>query len=81
MALSESKPLLEGIRIADLSTVIFGPYCTQFLADMDADVMKIEHGIGDAARYADQSPGLNGMSAAYLSLNRNKRGVYWGSEV
>ena len=65
---------LDGVRIADFSHVIAGPYCTMILADLGADVVKIEPPRGDAAR-AYNSPDLGGDSTVFLSYNRNKRSV------
>ncbi len=65
---------LEGIRIADFSHVIAGPYCTMILADMGARVIKIEPPQGDAAR-GYSSPDLGGDSTVFLSYNRNKESV------
>ena len=64
---------LDGIRIIDLSRVVSGPFCTMTLADMGADVIKIEEpGIGDESR-AFGPPFLGGESPYFLSINRNKR--------
>ena len=64
------KPL-EGVKILDLTRVLAGPYCTMMLADMGADVVKIERpGAGDDTR-AYGPPFLNGESAYFLSINRN----------
>ncbi|MDP3736244.1 MAG: CoA transferase [Hyphomonadaceae bacterium] len=65
---------LAGIKILDLSTVVLGPYATQLLGDMGADVIKVENGAGDIMRHAGPSP-APGMGAIYMGLNRNKRSI------
>jgi crotonobetainyl-CoA:carnitine CoA-transferase CaiB-like acyl-CoA transferase len=66
---------LDGIRVLDLSRFIFGPFCTQMLADMGAEVIKIEPiGTGDPARKAG-IVSVNGVSASFLARNRNKRSL------
>ncbi|MBC7379016.1 MAG: CoA transferase [Burkholderiaceae bacterium] len=67
--------LLEGVRVLDLTTSIAGPYCTLLLADLGAQVVKIERpGRGDDAR-AWGPPFLDGESLWFLSVNRNKHSV------
>lgn len=70
-----TKQPLAGIRVIDLTRVMTGPYCTMMLGDMGADVIKIEQpGIGDDTR-AWGPPFIEGESAYYLSVNRNKRSI------
>ncbi len=65
---------LAGVRIVDLSAVIFGPYCTPILADYGADVIKVEPPEGDTTRWT--GPKLeDGRAAIFLGANRNKRSV------
>lgn len=65
---------LAGIKILDLTRVLAGPVCTMMLADMGAEVIKIEvPGKGDDSRAF--SPFQNGESAYFINLNRNKRGI------
>lgn len=66
---------LEGITVLDLTRVLSGPYCTMLLADMGARVIKIEQpGKGDDTR-AWGPPFVNGESAYFMSINRNKQSV------
>ena len=64
--------MLDGIRVLDLSRVIAGPYCATLMADLGADVIKVERpGRGDDLRAWRG----NGMSATFAAINRNKRGI------
>jgi crotonobetainyl-CoA:carnitine CoA-transferase CaiB-like acyl-CoA transferase len=71
---------LSGLRVIDLSTVLAGPYCTMVLADLGADVVKIEPPEGDATRgwgppwVGDAAAGTR-TAAYYLAVNRNKRSL------
>lgn len=72
---SQRRGPLHGIRVIDFSRVLAGPYCTMLLADMGAEVIKIEQpGNGDDTR-AWGPPYLGGQSGYYLAVNRNKRGI------
>ncbi|MGH7369691.1 MAG: CaiB/BaiF CoA transferase family protein [Candidatus Methylomirabilaceae bacterium] len=65
---------LDGIRVVDLSRVLAGPYCSMILADLGAEVVKVEElPRGDEARQV--GPFVNGVSAYFVSLNRGKKSV------
>ncbi|MCE2465157.1 MAG: CoA transferase [Dehalococcoidia bacterium] len=73
MTLGTSLPL-EGVRVLDCTQVLAGPFCSQLLADMGADVIKVERPDGgDETRKGP--PYINGRSASFLAVNRNKRGL------
>ncbi|MEG1780182.1 MAG: CoA transferase [Clostridium sp.] len=68
------KGLLDGVKVLDLTRVLAGPYCGMMLADMGAEVIKIEvPGKGDDSRR--NAPIVNGESAYFMNLNRNKKGI------
>ena len=68
--------ILSGIRIIDLTTVIFGPYATQMLADLGAEVIKVETpGIGDVSRYLGSGVPDPTMGSIHLTVNRGKRSI------
>ncbi len=73
---SASRPLpLEGCRVLELAQLIAGPVCGMYLADMGAEVIKVEEpGTGDASRSVYQVL-INGEGPLYLTVNRNKRGI------
>src|SRR5881398_557866 len=66
---------LKGIKVVELAQIMAGPTCGMLLADMGADVIKVEKlpGGDDTRSYGE--PSINGESAAFMILNRNKRGI------
>jgi crotonobetainyl-CoA:carnitine CoA-transferase CaiB-like acyl-CoA transferase len=66
---------LAGMRVLELTQIMSGPTCGQLLADMGADVIKVEKlpGGDDARAYRD--PQVGGVSAPFMMMNRNKRGI------
>src|SRR5262245_27892850 len=74
MSDSKNGPLA-GIRVLDLTRVLAGPYCTMFLGDLGAEVVKVEQpGVGDDTR-GWGPPFAGGESAYFLSVNRNKKSI------
>ncbi|MCO5151605.1 MULTISPECIES: CaiB/BaiF CoA transferase family protein [unclassified Shinella] len=82
MSSSQTAGSLAGLRVLDLSRILAGPTCTQLLADLGADVIKVERpGAGDDTRSWGPPfvPGADGedsdLSAYFLAANRNKRSI------
>jgi crotonobetainyl-CoA:carnitine CoA-transferase CaiB-like acyl-CoA transferase len=71
-----SKPAaLAGIRVLDLSRILAGPWCTMTLADLGAEVWKIENPVGGDDTRHWMPPEKSGVSTYYLGANRNKKSV------
>src|SRR5215211_7284461 len=66
---------LAGLKVIDLTHVMAGPTCTMMLADMGADVIKIERNPGGDDTRRSVPPKIRGESAAFMMMNRNKRGI------
>ncbi|HEY4669321.1 MAG TPA: CaiB/BaiF CoA-transferase family protein [Tepidiformaceae bacterium] len=69
---------LTGIRIVDLTQALAGPFCTMLLADLGADVIKVEPPVGDMSRYSypfHSEDTERAFGAYFGSINRNKRGI------
>src|SRR5436853_7558312 len=66
---------LDGLLVVDFTRVVAGPACTQTLADFGAEVIKIENPDGGDDTRSYEHADLAGESAAFVSLNRNKRGI------
>jgi crotonobetainyl-CoA:carnitine CoA-transferase CaiB-like acyl-CoA transferase len=65
---------LAGVRVVDLTAMVMGPYCTQIMADMGADVIKVEPPAGDNTRYISVGP-EPGMGGVFVNVNRGKRSI------
>jgi crotonobetainyl-CoA:carnitine CoA-transferase CaiB-like acyl-CoA transferase len=75
---ADAGPVLAGVRVLDAARVLAGPFCGQLLADLGADVIKLERpGAGDDTRGwgPPYVPGFNDLSAYFLSCNRGKRAL------
>ncbi|KUI28866.1 acetyl-CoA acetyltransferase [Mycobacterium sp. IS-1496] len=72
--MAETAGPLAGVRVVDLTAMVMGPYCTQIMADMGADVVKVEPPEGDNTRFISVGP-APGMSGVFVNVNRGKRGI------
>ncbi|MEM7131128.1 MAG: CoA transferase [Chloroflexota bacterium] len=72
--MTETKAALDGYRILDMTTVVLGPYATQILGDLGAEVIKIESPDGDVVRRTGFGPEAQ-FGTIYMALNRNKRSI------
>ena len=73
MTQNKSGPLA-GIRIVDLTAMVFGPYATQIMGDLGADVIKVEPPEGDATRYINAGP-VPDLGGVFTNVNRGKRSI------
>ena len=73
MTEKKNKGALNGLKVIDLTRVLSGPFCTMLLADMGAEVIKIEPPKGDNVR--NQGDMVEGYSSYFAQFNRNKKSV------
>jgi crotonobetainyl-CoA:carnitine CoA-transferase CaiB-like acyl-CoA transferase len=69
--------LLQGMRVTDLTSAIFGPFCTQHLVEFGAEVVKVEPPAGDGLRHLGRPRKTPGMGKVHMTLNRGKRSAAW----
>ncbi len=67
--------MLEGVRVVDLTSVVFGPYATKILADLGAEVIKVEPPEGDVARLLGKPAVTLGMAPTFMSISRGKKSL------
>ena len=72
--LNDHNGPLAGIRVVDLTAMVFGPYATQIMADLGADIIKVEPPAGDATRYINDGPTPD-LGGVFTNVNRGKRSV------
>ena len=73
--ISDNQPMLEGIKVVDLTSVVFGPYATQILCDFGAEVIKVEAPGGDVYRHLAKPAKTPGMAPGFHALNRGKKSL------
>lgn len=71
----DNRGPLAGVRIIDLTEFIFGPYATQTLGDMGAEIIKVENPGGDRQRHSGKYGKHDDMGSVYMALNRNKKSI------
>lgn len=67
--------MLEGLRVIDMTSVVFGPYATQVLADLGAEVIKVEAPGGDIFRRSTPAKNAPGMGPSFMAINRGKQSI------
>lgn len=73
---ADGKPMLDGVKVVDLTSVVFGPYCTHILAELGAEVIKVETpGAGDSFRWSGKAVATPGMSPGFMAINRGKQSI------
>jgi crotonobetainyl-CoA:carnitine CoA-transferase CaiB-like acyl-CoA transferase len=71
----DGQALLSGVKVVDLTSVVFGPYASQILADLGADVIKVEPPGGDHFRPGTKPAKTPGMGSGWMAVNRGKRSI------